>query len=61
MNDGPDPLAGFPVTPPPLRRPVLVDQTWVDLTLIHWPVQPAAAAHLYPPRTRPDVFADGLT
>ena len=61
MSDGPDPLAGFPVAPPPLRRPVLFDQTWVDLTFIHWPVRPDAVAHLYPPGTRPDVFADGLT
>ena len=61
MSDIPDPLAGFPVTPPPLRRPVLFDQSWVDLTFIHWPVQPAAVAHLYPPGTRPDVFADGMT
>lgn len=61
MSDIPDPLAGFPVTPPPLRRPALFDQSWVDLTFIHWPVQPAAVAHLYPPGTRPDVFADGMT
>ena len=61
MSDIPDPLAGFPVTPPPLRRPVLFDQSWVELTFIHWPVRPAAVAHLYPPGTRPDVFADGMT
>ncbi len=61
MTDIPDPLAGFPVTPPPLRRPVLFDQTWVDLTFIHWPVHPDAVAHLYPAGTRPDVFADGMT
>lgn len=61
MTDIPDPLAGFPVTPPPLRRPVLFDQTWVDLTFIHWPVHPDTVAHLYPAGTRPDVFADGMT
>ena len=61
MTDLPDPLAGFPVTPPPLRPPVLFDQTWVDLTFIHWPVHPEAVAHLFPPGTRPDVFADGMT
>lgn len=56
-----DPLAGFAVTPPPLPTPVLFDQSWVDLTFIHWPVQPDAIADLYPPGTRPDVFADGMT
>ena len=58
MIDG---LAGFPVAAPPLRRPVLFDQSWVDLTFMHWPVHPDAVAHLYPPGTRPDVFADGMT
>lgn len=56
-----DPLAGFPVTPPPLPRPVLFNQTWVDLTFIHWPVRPGDVANLYPPGSRPDVFADGMT
>jgi uncharacterized protein YqjF (DUF2071 family) len=28
---------------------------------VHWPVRPADVAHLYPPGTRPDVFADGMT
>ncbi len=54
-------LAGFPVTAPPLRRPVVFAQHWADLTFIHWPVRPESVAHLYPPGTRPDVFADGLT
>lgn len=54
-------LAGFPVRPPPLIRPVTFDQHWADLTFLHWPVTPASIAHLYPPGTRPDVFADGLT
>ena len=55
------PLAGFPVTAPPLPRPVVIAQHWADLTFIHWPVRPESVAHLYPPGTRPDVFADGLT
>ncbi|CAM3107356.1 YqjF family protein [Mycobacterium intermedium] len=54
-------LAGYPITPPPLVRPVTFDQFWRDLTFIHWPVAPDSIAHLYPPGTRPDVFADGLT
>ncbi|MGH3676685.1 MAG: YqjF family protein [Mycobacterium sp.] len=54
-------LAGYPVTAPPLRRPVLIAQHWADLTFIHWPVRPETIAHLYPPGTRPDVCTDGLT
>ncbi|WP_094359600.1 YqjF family protein [Mycobacterium marinum] len=56
-----DPLAGYPVTPPPLPRPVTFDQRWSDLTFVHWPVLPDSVAHMYPPGTRPDIFADGLT
>jgi uncharacterized protein len=54
-------LVGYPVVPPPLTRPVVLDQFWADLTFVHWPVQPDSVAHLYPPGTRPDVFVDGLT
>ncbi len=36
-------------------------QHWADVTFVHWPVRPESVAHLYPPGTRPDVFADGLT
>jgi uncharacterized protein YqjF (DUF2071 family) len=54
-------LAGYPVTPPPLPRPVVLDQCWRDLTLVIWPVQPDSVVHMFPPGTRPDVFADGLT
>jgi len=54
-------LAGYPVMPPVLPRPALFDQRWTDLTFIHWPVDPASVEHLYPPGTRPDVFADGMT
>ena len=28
---------------------------------MHWPVDPQTIGHLFPPGTRPDVFADGLT
>ena len=58
---GADPLGGYPLTPPPLRRPVIFDQRWEQLTFVHWPVRPETVAHLYPPGTRPDVFADGMT
>lgn len=54
-------LTGFPVQPPPLRRPVLFDQQWSDLTFVHWPVDPGDVAHLFPEGTRPDVFSDGMT
>jgi uncharacterized protein len=52
--------AGFVVDAPRLPRPVLFGQFWADLTFLHWPVDPSAVAHLYPPGTRPDVF-DGRT
>ncbi|ABM12597.1 YqjF family protein [Mycolicibacterium vanbaalenii] len=54
-------LGSFAVDAPPLPRPVLFDQFWADLTFLHWPVDPGGVAHLFPPGTRPDVFADGLT
>src|ERR1700722_3551801 len=59
-GDSPD-LAGFPVTAPPLPGPVAFDQRWSELTFLHWPVHPESVAHMYPPGTRPDVFADGMT
>ncbi len=62
MTADPDPaLAGYPVAPPPLRPPVTFDQWWLDLTFLHWPVRPDEVEDLYPPGTRPDVFADGQT
>jgi uncharacterized protein len=54
-------LTGYPVTPPPLTRPVILEQRWGDVSFVHWPVLPESVAHMYPPGTRPDVFADGLT
>jgi uncharacterized protein len=54
-------LAGYPVTAPLLPHPVVLGQCWGDLTFVHWPVQPDSVAHLYPPGTRPDVFAEGMT
>jgi uncharacterized protein YqjF (DUF2071 family) len=59
-GESPD-LAGFPVTAPPLPGPVAFDQRWSELTFLHWPVHPESVAHMYPPGTRPDVFADGMT
>jgi uncharacterized protein YqjF (DUF2071 family) len=39
----------------PLRPPVIFDQQWCNVTFLHWPVEPAAVAHLFPPGCRPDV------
>lgn len=52
--------ADYPVTPPALPPPVFTSQRWTDVTFIHWPVEPAAVAHLYPQGTRPDLV-DGVT
>ncbi|GAB3819846.1 YqjF family protein [Kribbella italica] len=41
---------------PPLPRPRILRQSWLDLTFIHWAVDPASIAHFYPPGTRPDTF-----
>ncbi len=46
---------GWPVAPE-LRRPRILRQQWLDLTFLHWEVDPAAVAHFFPPGTRPDVF-----
>ncbi len=54
-------LAGYPVSAPSLTGPALFDQFWADLTFVHWPVDAGSVAHLFPPGTRPDVFADGTT
>ncbi|HEV2888095.1 MAG TPA: DUF2071 domain-containing protein [Jatrophihabitans sp.] len=39
----------------PLRPPVVFDQWWCDVCFLHWPVEPAAIAHLFPAGCRPDV------
>jgi uncharacterized protein len=31
-------------------------QSWLNLTFVHWAVEPASIAHLYPPGTEPDTF-----
>ncbi|MCU1537886.1 MAG: hypothetical protein JWP82_2237 [Humibacillus sp.] len=58
--EAPSALDGYPVQPPPLRRPVVFDQVWRDLTFVHWPVDPDSVAHLFPAGTRPDVVG-GVT
>ena len=38
----------------------MMSQDWLDLTFLHWRVDPATVAPLLPPGTRPDVF-DGTS
>jgi uncharacterized protein YqjF (DUF2071 family) len=51
-----------PVAPdaPPLTGPVMMTQSWCDLTFLHWAVDPERVASLMPPGVRPDTF-DGAT
>ena len=46
------------VTPeaPILPWPRLFAQYWRNLSFLHWAVEPASIAHLYPPGTEPDTF-----
>jgi uncharacterized protein YqjF (DUF2071 family) len=41
---------------PELPRPRILRQRWLDLTFLHWSVEPAAVQRFFPPGTRPDVF-----
>lgn len=45
---------------PPLPPPVVFNQLWLNLTFIHWPVDPSTVAHFFPAGSRPDVV-DGVT
>ncbi len=40
----------------PLRAPVVLDQRWCNVSFVHWPVEPASVAHLFPAGCRPDEF-----
>lgn len=46
--------------PPPLPGPALLRQAWVDVSFLHWALDPEAVAPLLPQGTRPDTL-DGLT
>jgi uncharacterized protein YqjF (DUF2071 family) len=48
-----------PLTPRPVRRPLL-SQSWRDVTFLHWPVPPELVAPHLPPGVRPDVV-DGVS
>jgi len=46
------------VTPeaPILPWPRMFRQRWLNLSFLHWAVEPASIAHLYPAGTQPDTF-----
>jgi uncharacterized protein len=44
--------------PPPLPGPVLMRQTWRQVVFLHWPVEPARVARLFPDGVQPDVLDD---
>jgi uncharacterized protein len=51
-----------PVTPqaPDRIGPTLLTQSWLELTLVHWALDPEVVAPFMPPAVRPDVL-DGVT
>ena len=46
------------VTPeaPILRWPRMLRQNWINLSFLHWAVEPDSIAHLLPPGIEPDTF-----
>lgn len=50
----------FDPLPPPLTSARSMNQQWLDITFVHWPVDPALVAPHLPAGTRPDVL-DGAT
>ena len=58
----PPPVSPAPLTvdaPEAIARPLLT-QSWLDLTFLHWAVEPEVVAGLLPPGTVPDTL-DGVT
>jgi uncharacterized protein len=45
---------------PELTGPVMMTQSWRDLTFLHWAVEPARVEHFMPAGVRPDTL-DGVT
>ncbi|WP_406053404.1 YqjF family protein [Kribbella sp. NBC_00889] len=41
---------------PELERSRILRQRWLDLTFLHWALDPVDVAHLFPPGTHPDTF-----
>ena len=58
MNlDGPEAVSS---RAPELAGRVMMNQSWRDLTFLHWAVDPSEVAHRMPPGVRPDTL-DGVT
>ena len=57
MPSGSEPVAPEPVTadPPDLPGRVLLTQSWLELTFVHWAVDPDLVAPMLPAGVRPDV------
>ena len=53
---GVNPMAGISRIAPPLSGPALFDQDWLSVFFLHWAVDPADVASLFPRGTRPDEF-----
>src|ERR1039457_4513888 len=55
-----EPVTTDPVTAGAARqvRRAMLTQSWLDLTFVHWAVDPDAVAPLLPAGTRPDQFGD---
>jgi uncharacterized protein len=45
---------------PEMAGPVIMNQSWRDLTFLHWAVDPEEVAHRMPPGVRPDTL-NGVT
>jgi uncharacterized protein YqjF (DUF2071 family) len=41
---------------PHLPRPRILRQDWLNLSFLHWAVDPATIAHFFPSGTEPDIF-----
>ncbi|GAA5116249.1 YqjF family protein [Pseudonocardia adelaidensis] len=54
------PIGPARADPPPMPRPHLLTQHWLDVAFLHWAVDPDAVRHLLPAGVAPDV-ADGST
>ena len=41
---------------PYLPKPRILRQDWLNLSFLHWAVDPATIAHFFPSGTEPDIF-----